>query len=347
MDEIANMPGVERADVFQETAARMGIGSAVAMEKDYWVCWMLRRLFEPSIAPAMVFKGGTSLSKVYRAIERFSEDIDLSIPRTVLGFDATDDPADGRSKTQTGLLLDRMRTACDSYVRGHMLTELHSRIEQTLGIPTPACAWSIAPAEGEAELRFAYPRALAPQAYGVATYIGPSVLLEFGGRAEVWPAEDRTLQPYCTEQISGLTDNPTCQVHVLAAERTFWEKATLLHMEFYRFTPDKPTRRISRHYSDLAQLWQTPIGERALDKFDLLRAVAEHKASYFPATGAHYAEAAEGIVHLVPSDAAVPALTQDYSRMREMFFNDPVGFDAILQQLHDIELAIANRRLQL
>jgi hypothetical protein len=83
-----------------------------------------------------------------------------------------------------------------------------------------------------------------------------------------------------------------------------------------------------------------------LDKFDLLRAVAEHKANYFPATGAHYAEAAEGIVHLVPSDAAVPALAQDYSRMREMFFNDPVGFDAILRRLHDIELAIANRRLQ-
>jgi hypothetical protein len=89
MDDIALLSPTERAEIFQQTANRKSISSAVAMEKDYWVCWILRRLFDSPLVDGMVFKGGTSLSKVFNAIQRFSEDVDLSIPRKALGFSGT------------------------------------------------------------------------------------------------------------------------------------------------------------------------------------------------------------------------------------------------------------------
>lgn len=330
--------------MFEETAARMGVASAVAIEKDYWVCWTLKRLFESPLIPDMVFKGGTSLSKVYRAIERFSEDIDLSIPRAALGFSAADDPGDGRSKTQASLLVKRMRTACDAYVLGPLQSSLNGRITQALGRSTRAVPWQLAAESNETErLRFTYPGALSSDAYGVAAYIAPSVLLEFGGRADVWPAEDAVIQPYCTELIPELRTQVIWRVHVLAAERTFWEKATLVHAEYYRFKPGKPSRRISRHYADLARLTQGEVGSHALDRIDLLRAVAEHKAHFFPTADAHFGEAASGIVHVAPPSAAERSLRDDYARMRAMFFREPVDFGTIVQQLRELEAAIRNR----
>ncbi len=95
MDDIALLSPAERAAIFQQTANRKSISSAVAIEKDFWVCWMLRRLFDSPLVDGMVFKGGTSLSKVFNAIQRFSEDVDLSIPREALGFSGTNDLTPG------------------------------------------------------------------------------------------------------------------------------------------------------------------------------------------------------------------------------------------------------------
>lgn len=104
MDDVALLSPAERAEIFQQTAARKSISSTVAMEKDFWVCWIIRRLFEPTLVEDMVFKGGTSLSKIYNAIQRFSEDVDLSIPREVLGFNGAHDLTPGFSRTK--------RTSC-------------------------------------------------------------------------------------------------------------------------------------------------------------------------------------------------------------------------------------------
>ena len=79
MDHFALFPPAERATVFREAAARARLGSATIIEKDFWVCWTLQRIFESATLPGPLFKGGTSLSKAYKVIERFSEDVDAAM----------------------------------------------------------------------------------------------------------------------------------------------------------------------------------------------------------------------------------------------------------------------------
>jgi hypothetical protein len=339
VDEVILLPASERAALFQETAARKSVSSVIAMEKDFWVCWMLRLVFLPPVVEGMVFKGGTSLSKVYGAINRFSEDVDLSIPRQSLGFSGDHDVHAGLSKTKRRDLLKDMKDACEGLVSGKLRDVLHERIANAFAIAGELRdTWSVDLATNDAgTLLFSYPPSLSADAYGVGGYIRPVIRLEFGGRNEVWPAEVRTIRPYCLEAFPDLSANPSCEVNVLAAERTFWEKATLIHAEYHR--PEKSPRpeRVSRHYSDLARLARTEVGTRAIGNIALLQAVADHKASYFPSNWARYDEATSGRIRLVPHEGLEHQLRTDYAAMREMFFDDPEPFDAVLAELARVE----------
>jgi hypothetical protein len=343
MNDVALLRPEERAEIFQETAARKSISSVVAMEKDFWVCWVLVLVFHPPLVDGMVFKGGTSLSKVYYAINRFSEDIDLSLPREAFGFTGTHDIKPGISRSQRDILLTEMRDACEAHVSGSLLGELSRRIAAILGAPESE-AWSVEIAAGDAgTLLFAYPPALSAEAYGAGGYIRPIIRLEFGGRNEVWPAETHTIRPYCIEVFPELSSSPSCDVTVLAAERTFWEKSTLIHAEFHRPATSVRPERVSRHYSDLARLSRQDIGVSALARPDLLRAVAHHKAAYFPLRWARYDETMTGRLHLVPHEALETELRADYAAMREMFFDDPESFEDMMTALKELESRINER----
>ena len=116
MDSIAKQPE-QRQRLFQEAAVRCGVAVQI-IEKDFWVCWTLKRLFElPTLAPNLIFNGGTSLSKVYRIIERFSEDIDISINREYLGFKDETDPLNQRSKGKQKTAVEDLRNACKAKVQ--------------------------------------------------------------------------------------------------------------------------------------------------------------------------------------------------------------------------------------
>lgn len=338
MNDIALLPPRERAEIFQETAARKSVSSVVAMEKDFWVCWTLGRVFDPPLVDGMVFKGGTSLSKVYGAIDRFSEDVDLSLPREALGFSGEHDLQPGTSRSKRDVLLTEMRDACEAHVSGRLVADLRERVGAALdGAPTSE-AWSVDVADGDAgTLLFAYPPALSAEAYGAGGYIRPVIRLEFGGRNEVWPAESHTVQPYCLEVFPDLSRAPSVAVNVLAGERTFWEKVTLIHAEFHRPETSRRPERVSRHYSDLARLSWHDIGRRALEQPDLLRAVASHKAAYFPSRWARYDETTSGSLHLVPHESLERELRSDYAAMREMFFHEPESFEDVLAALAGLE----------
>jgi hypothetical protein len=341
MNEIAALPARERAELFQETAARKSISSVVAMEKDFWVCWILGVVFHPPLLEGMVFKGGTSLSKVYSAINRFSEDVDLSLPREALGFSGAHDIQPGISNTQRRTLLEEIRDACETHVGGPLRGELIERVTQQLGSAEEAARWSIEVAkEDPGALLFAYPPSLSSDAYGAGVYIRPVIRLEFGGRNEVWPAETHSVRPYCLEIFPELSKTPSREVSVLAAERTYWEKATLIHAEFYRPPTSNRPDRVSRHYSDLARLAHHEVGRTALERIDLLSAVAQHKAAYFPSRWARYEDATTGQLHLVPGESLERELRADYTSMHEMFFDEPESFDDILQTLRDIETRV-------
>ena len=308
------------------------------MEKDFWVCWILGQVFVPPLVDGMVFKGGTSLSKVYKAIDRFSEDVDLSLPREALGFTGEHDIQPGISRTKRDKLLTEMRKACEARVAGQLRHDLTTRVTEALGASSQAATWSVELDRGDAgTLLFAYPPALATELYGAGRYIRPVIRLEFGGRNEVWPAQIHAVQPYCLEVFPALSPTSSSAVNVLAGERTFWEKATLIHAEYHRPHASARPERVSRHYADLARLDHHEIGTRALQQVDLLRAVASHKGAYFPSKWARYDDAVNGSLHLVPHDALEHEVRSDYAAMREMFFNEPESFDDILAVLRNME----------
>lgn len=332
---VATWPADERAELFEEATARLSRGSPVAIEKDYWVCWTLRHVFATTQSSSLVFKGGTSLSKVYRVIDRFSEDIDLSVDRRILGYEGDQDPTHARSKSKASQLVKAIPEACSAWVLNVMLPELRTLMSQEL----PASeGWSLNNDPNEpSTLLLAYPPALSTGLYGTAGYIAPKVRLEFGGRNELWPSEKAAIVSYVAEALPDVVPDRPSEVSVLAPVRTFWEKATILHAEYHRLEDTAKGERLSRHYYDVAMLARTEIAEEALLNDDLRKVVVQHKQLFFPSRWAHYETARPGSFHLTPTALLEAALRKDYSLMREMFFTEPPTFDEILEILRQLE----------
>jgi hypothetical protein len=342
MDDIARLPAADRADVFVVIGTGGGLTSEM-IEKDFWVCWTLKRLFTLSDPPTgLLFKGGTSLSKVFGAIERFSEDVDLSFDRAGLGFGGEADPLNAPTNKRRRHGLEALTETCQRVIRERLLPQLVAVFGDALGEP-PSAAWGLELAEDDPNaqtLLFRYPSGIRSRPAGEPDYIRPVVRLEFGARSDHWPAIDATVSPYAALDYPRLFKEPGCKVRVLAAERTFWEKATVLHM-WHHAPEDKKFRdRQSRHYYDVVRLYEHGLGEAALKDTDLLLKVARHKEVFFPAAWARYSDARPGTLRLVPPEARIPELEQDYRKMQEMIFGRPPAFEHLLEVLREIERAI-------
>ena len=133
MDQFALLPAAERAIVFREAAARSRLGSATIVEKDFWVCWTLQRIFSSLALPGPLFKGGTSLSKVYKVIERFSEDVDIVLDRHALGFTGDQDPPNIAGTNKRNRKLDELASKCSEIVQGTVHEELKNSFRSILG----------------------------------------------------------------------------------------------------------------------------------------------------------------------------------------------------------------------
>lgn len=342
MDEVARLSNQDRADLFAVAAEQRGLSQAV-IEKDFWVCWMLRRVFSLSHPPAeILFKGGTSLSKAYGAIDRFSEDIDLVLDREGLGFTGERDPttAPSRKKRQQ-LIKDLMAASRDAVVQD-ILPGLESAVAAALETAPGPSTWQLLLADDDAAdqtILFVYPDA-SPSRTEMPAYIRPEVRLEFGARGDHWPAEEKTIQPYAAEEVPSAFVAPTVEVQVLTAERTFWEKATILHMLAHQDTAKPLGARQSRHYFDLYRLAGSDSGTRALANIGLLASVAEHKRVFFPAAWAKYEEAVPGTLRLVPPQERLGELRDDYEQMGEMIFADPPAFEDVIESLAVLESRI-------
>jgi hypothetical protein len=337
VDHVAIWNPDERADLFREAAARMGPAPEI-IEKDFWVCWTLSRLFgKRESFPTMLFKGGTSLSKAHGLIERFSEDIDLSLDRADLGFAGARDPAREMSGKARRKLVAALQASCADYVGTALLPSLIRDFESILGAAEGT--WHLdVDSEDPQTLLFAYPNGLT---IVPGSYNAPVVRLEFGARSDLWPATDAEIRPYAAEHVPEAFEGAAnCTVQVLAAKRTFWEKATLLHAEFHRSKVRPSAEKLSRHYYDLAMLVTTPVLDEALSDVELLSRVAEHKTQFFPAAWARYDLARPGSLRLVPHEALAKMLAQDYQGMKEMIFGEQPPFTSIIERIAEIEARI-------
>ena len=335
MNSVLKLTAPQRADLFNAAAQKLGIGP-VALEKDFWVCWTLRELFSlPGIGDHLIFKGGTSLSKVRRAIQRFSEDIDISLSREWLGFGGEQDPARQDTRNKQKRKLEKLATACSQKIHGGLLPALRARAVAALGDQ----GWSleVSPADPQG-LLFRYPTSL-PAVPGTE-YIAREVRIECGARSDFWPADNRTIQPYVAEAYPQAITDASVRVRALSIERTFWEKATILHAEANR-PAEKPTSgKFSRHYADLAALADHPDAKGALARDDLRAWVVEHKQVFFPAAWAKYEKAVPGTFRLVPSAERLAQMAADYREMQVMYFGAPKSWAEIVGRLRLLEETI-------
>ncbi len=301
-----------RAEIFAETANRRGLPEAL-VEKDFWVCWTLAQVFSiEQIKEGLLFKGGTSLSKVFGVIERFSEDIDLAVDYTRLGFIGARDPlAPKLSRTRQMALLTEMLAACQSYIAGEFLESLSARFIEVLGPPGP---WMLALDEHDPNIvQFFYPRAVSAQ----VAYIAPRVTLELGTHAEFIPRGEFVIRAFAATEFPNLFEKAEVPVTSLLAKRTFWEKATILHAEYHRPSGKNLPSRYSRHYYDVAMMAAWPVKQEAFADLELLAAVVKHKQTFYASGWAKYPLAVPGTLRLAPSESRVQALRQELNTLEE------------------------------
>jgi hypothetical protein len=318
----------ERRLYIGQAAAQRNL-SPVILEKDFWVCWLLGILFESRFADSLVFKGGTSLSKVFGVIDRFSEDIDLSLSPAFLKL-----PEAGTSRNQASKWMTRAEAACGIAVRDQIGPVMEAAVADVLGKSERAWLEFMTDSNTNSPvLLFHYP---STQHAGL-DYLRRSVKLEFGSLTDQQPTGRHPVRPWVADVLPNGFSDWRCEVVALEIERSFWEKATILHTEYHR-PAEKPTPdRFSRHYADTAALAEHATASKAIDQHDLRKRVVAWKGQFFGSSWANYDLAKPGTFRLVPPTMRLPALRRDYQAMRDMYLSEPAAFDDILATLVDLE----------
>jgi hypothetical protein len=301
------------------------------------VVWLLQHLYDLPDAGSFFFKGGTSLSKAFNVIERFSEDIDLIIDRARFGYAGRDDIASAPSKTAASKRLDQLATNISAYIADRIVPQLVERFGVVLTEPFSLEPDPAAPTQ----IIFAYP------SESTDAYVLPRVLVETGGNADNWPTETRTITPYVADAAPEGFADVGVVVTAISATRTFWEKLTILHKTAHRFdgVPGwHPAARYSRHYYDVYRLARSSFAQSAIPDVNLAEAVREAANTFFPDNKANYDEFIPGSIRLVPASSAMPALAEDYRAMRDMIFGEYPTLDEIMTELRDLEERLNGQR---
>ena len=337
MDQFATRR--DRGAFFRETSERMDL-SAVLVEKDFWVCWALKQLYALDGIQPPLFRGGTSLSKCFRLIERFSEDVDLTLDPADLELG---DPPAEETKNQRNKRIKRQRKTCEAKVHGEVRDLLDGQFRNQLGKPSD---WSIEAdtSKNDPTLIFTYPPGLESGEYASGGYVRPQVALEFGVRGARAPMEDSAVQPFVADFFRDDFAEPTARVVAISPERTFWEKVLLLYVLNHREHGDKLGERCarqSRHLYDVAMIARDTRGEAAIRNTRLLTDVLEHTREHFLVAGVDYDAFGPTTLGLSPQGEVRDELRKDYAAMEEMLPDDTPRFDELMEELEAVEARTA------
>jgi len=257
---------------------------------------------------------------VFGLIERFSEDIDLILDwNLVVG----EDPEADRSKAKQAKLNKEINERGQAYIASELL-------ETVKGVLAPVCTCDL-DSDDPNTLNVRYPAAFSD------AYLRPEVRLEIGPLASWLPFGDYSIRPYAAEVFPAVFDRSDCRVKAIKAERTFWEKATILHHEAHRPEGNIQPPRNSRHYYDLAQMAASTTKEVALGNIDLLHDVVEFKQRFYPRGWARYDLAVLGTLKLVPEAHVLAIVKSDYRAMANMIFGEYPSIESILDRLKALE----------
>jgi hypothetical protein len=326
MYRLAKLKDEERKLIFRNTANKMKVNEAI-IEKDFWVVLVLDYLFSQSkFKKAFTFKGGTSLSKGYSLIRRFSEDIDLILDWTIFGI-PENEPYEDRSNTQQNRYNQVINVKATTFIKNTLLDEIKTGLSNMLGYEVDMeCDKT-----EENIIVFKYPRL-----FGHDSILN-TIKLEFGPLAAWTPSEVVGVSPYINDYYPNVMNQPYAKVLTVKPTRTFWEKATILHHEAHRPSTSKIPDRYSRHYYDLYMMSLGVSREGLLEDLDLLDRVVELKKKFYPRGWARYDLAKKGTLRLVPDQYRIDELEKDYKAMQDMLFGDIPSFNEIMDSLRDLE----------
>lgn len=334
MNRFLTLQPTERAQAFEQAGARRGLPSG-SIAKDFWVCLTLRELFAlPEFSNRLTFKGGTSLSKAWGLIDRFSEDIDLTIDREFLGFGGDRGPESAKSGNEQDRRLRAVKQACREAISARLAPALTARLQQVLTDDS----WSLSADKDDPDgqtLLFEYPRAADNSP---VPYVRPAVKLEFGARSDPWPAEHRRVTPIVADVFGPLFDQPACTVNALRPERTFWEKVMLLHEERLRPAGRQHRPRMARHYYDVWRLIESGVAAKAAVDTNLFDLVVAHREVFFNQRWVTYKGLKQSAIDSLPKDHQMDEWRQDYVAMRaDMFADTPPPFEELLAAIRTFQ----------
>lgn len=300
--------------------------AAGSVEKDLWVCLTLRELFSlPGIGEKLTFKGGTSLSKAWDIIERFSEDIDIVVDKDLLGISRDESPATAQNNSQRDRRLKRLKEAYEKWVPEALMPALVAKMDD-LG-----CKVRL----GKECVEVEYPTVFSGDA---ERYVSPWVRIELGARPENSPNCVRRIVSYVLAEIPELSSEREFEVRVISFKRTFWEKICLLHEERLRPADKKRYSRLSRHYYDIWCMSRKGAADEAIADTELFRTIVEDRRLSYNVSWVRYDDMAIGSLVFMPADGDLPAWRSDYDRMREvMFFGESPPFDQLMVELRALQ----------
>lgn len=343
-DEIICASPENRRDLFLRSSQRLG-ATLQNIEKDFWVCWTLDVLFNglPSETPRLLFKGGTSLSKAYALISRFSEDIDITVFRGDLGQSISVDELENLSRKKRRAKLDAIKESCKEFILGDLLREFESVIAASSvggNESTQRVRLAVDDADHDGQtLLVSYPTVAEQN----GDYIRSAVKIESGAKSALDPHRTTVITPYVSFDAVGLMlDVPN--VTTIEAERTFWDKVVILHGQrswfVRRGTMRHEGQRVSRHYYDLHQLIQSDTGNTAVADMELAFDCARHARTFFNNLDFDLPHAVPGSLAIMPTNEMLGPLRRDYEAMAGMIFGEVPRFEDVIASIADLESQI-------
>jgi len=328
LQEWFQLPDETKIRLFTETSRQLGLPSSSAAEKDWWLVHTLSAIFSMDCANALVFKGGTSLSKGWNAIQRFSEDIDLALDREFLGFSGELTKSDIR----------KLRKKSFQFISEEFTEELKNKFTE-LGFKNVIVKPRLVENHDQDPLIIeVYYNKLTE----TDTYLKPGVLIEVGSRSLKEPFTQRTFGTFVSEiyKENSFTDKPI-SITVVNPERTFLEKIFLLHEEFQKPFSKIRVERLSRHLYDIEKLCQTEYAEKALQDRELYNTIVRHRSIFTAISGIDYAKHNPVNIKFIPPDSIIKMWEADYEEMKgSMIYGKPLNFDELINRLTELQMQI-------
>ncbi len=331
MKTIAKSSQNERADLFLSCSFSMNQDPFI-IEKDYWVCFILDHLFhESEFHNLFVFKSGTSLSKAYHVIERFSEDIDLILDwRHFIMED--DDPWQERSRNKQNRFNKELNNRASEFFVKMLIPTLNKELSGKI-----SGKYHLAIDEMDnMVINFYYPIIY------FNDYMRNYIKLEIGPLAKWIPSHNKSITPFVCELFPNEFKQSSSTLLTTDVERTFWEKISILH-KISDFTSDKQLpKRYARHYYDIYMMANSWVKEKAFERKQLLEDIIQFDQKFYYTKSADYSHATTKEVQLLPSETTKHQLFSDYDQMQDMIYGFIPKFDDILSYLKTLQEEIHN-----